>query len=303
MPQVKTTVKNVKPIETAKIDTIKKIATAGSPGPLRSLEPLGINLHTSHAVRLVQGRRKSEGVQGIVGLIHFGQLVQFICDSAKADNPYADWWLIQITEKISDVKSELVSHRATIEKRMQSREDIDVSVGRSSAPVRFPLMYREASPYVFAASELVTQFDWLVCATELCKRVALLPPKDAYGLIDACSHRIRSVFTFASQWRNESITRDDVRQGTQPAQRAKQRMGDLPQDVLAGSWRDEWAPVIGTKRRAGSVLPPTSQASSSIFASDKVATTVAGMEVLRERQSAALGAAAVTTASTKSIQP
>ena len=126
-------------------------------------------------------------------------------------------------------------------------------------------------------SELVAQFDWLVRAAEQCKRVALMPPKDAFRLIDACSHRIRSVFTFAALWRNESITREDVRQDTQPAQRAKQRMGDLPQDVLAGSWRDTYAPVIGTKRRTpaptptSDVLPQPRAPSAGFFASTPVA--------------------------------
>lgn len=277
MQTVNVILRKSKGIDPTNVEAAKLSAATGSPGPLRSIDPSGINLHTSQAVRLVQGRRKSEGVQGIVGLIHFGQLVQFICDAAKADNPYADWCLIQISEKIADVKAELASHRTTLEQLMRSREDIDVSVGRSSDPVRFPLMYREASPYVFAGSELVAQFDWLVRAAEQCKRVALMPPKDAYRLIDACSHRIRSVFTFAALWRNESITREDVRQDTQPAQRAKQRMGDLPQDVLAGSWRDTYAPVIGTKRRTpaptptSDVLPQPRAPSAGFFASTPVA--------------------------------
>lgn len=249
MQQAKVVVRKSKSIDPAEVESAKASAETGSPGPLRSADPSRVWVHTSQALRLVKGRRHSEEAHGIIGLIHFGQRVQFLCDAVKANDPYADWWLIQVSEKIADVKSELASHREQVEQLMRSREDIDVSVGRSSTPVGVPLVYRDASPYVFAGADLITQFDWLVRAVEQCKRTAMILPTDAYRLIDACSHRIRGVFTFAAKWRNQSITREDVRQETQVAQRAKQVMPGLPQDVLDGTRRDPFAPVIGTKRR------------------------------------------------------
>ena len=275
MQPAKIVVRKSKSIDPSAVEAAKTSAETGSPGPLRSIDPSRVWVHTSQALRLVKGRRHTEDAHGIIGLIHFGQRVQFLCDAVKADDPYADWWLIQISEKIADVKSELASHREQIEKLMLSRDGIDVSVGRSSTPISTPLLYRDASPYVFAGSELITEFDWLVRAAEQCKRTALMLLADAYRLIDACGHRIRSVFTFTAKWRNQSITREDVRQATQVAQRAKQAMPGLPQDVLDETRRDPFAPVVGTKRRtvplkSGSVLPPSNMP-VNFFASNKLA--------------------------------
>lgn len=271
----KIVVRKSKLIDPKEVEAARVSDKTGSPGPLRSVDPSRVWVHTSQALRLVKGRRHTEEAHGIIGLVHFGQRVQFICDAVKANDPYADWWLVQISEKIADIKSELASHREQVERMMQSRDGIDVSVGRSSTPISTPLLYRDASPYVFAGSELITEFDWLVRAVEQCKRTALMVPTDAYRLIDACGHRIRSVFTFAAKWRNQSITRDDVRQDTQVAQRAKQAMPGLPKDVLDGIRRDPFAPVVGTKRRtvllkSGSVLPQ-SNTPTSFFASERSA--------------------------------
>lgn len=71
-----------------------------SPGPLRSES--WITLQTRQAQRLVSGRRAENGTPGIVGLTRFASMLRPLWTAARADDPWADWWLLAETQRLSE---------------------------------------------------------------------------------------------------------------------------------------------------------------------------------------------------------
>jgi len=64
-------------------------------------------------------------------------------------------------------------------------------------------------------------------------------------LLDEGGRLVRRAFHAADGYRHLAVSREDVRQGTARGQRARETLGELPQEVLEGTLRAEHAPAIG----------------------------------------------------------
>ncbi len=84
-------------------------------GSLRS--DVKLTLHTHHAARIWMGRPKNDLKAGIIGLSGFCTVVNRMSRGAQQDDPYSDWWMILLEEKINDSKEAL----KTIEDRLDNR--------------------------------------------------------------------------------------------------------------------------------------------------------------------------------------
>ena len=67
-------------------------------GALRGEVWLTVQSH--HAQRLILGRAATLEKPAIVGLVGFADRLRVIWNAARADDPYADWWLIKIDEAL-----------------------------------------------------------------------------------------------------------------------------------------------------------------------------------------------------------
>jgi hypothetical protein len=81
---------------------------------------------------------------------------------------------------------------------------------------------------------------------------ALLTQRDGDRLLDDASAMIRRVFEATVDYRATGVTRDDVAAGNALAQQAAAtlaRLGKVPDDVMAGTRRAEYAPPLPRKDR------------------------------------------------------
>jgi len=78
-------------------------------GSLRSA--MSLTLHTHHASRIWHGRAPSEGKPGIVGLNGFVAIMTKLKRGAEQDDPYSDWWMLRIEDKLSTTKEQLQALR------------------------------------------------------------------------------------------------------------------------------------------------------------------------------------------------
>jgi integrating conjugative element protein (TIGR03761 family) len=74
-------------------------------GALRSA--MQLTLHTHHASRIWNGRAAAEGRPGIIGLSGFVSIMNKMKRGSEQDDPYSDWWMLRIEDKLSDVKARL----------------------------------------------------------------------------------------------------------------------------------------------------------------------------------------------------
>jgi integrating conjugative element protein (TIGR03761 family) len=258
-------------------DPISDYRTAAAhPSSLRSSSPDFIYLHTSTAKKLVHGRRptphtgntpptKKEASKeaGIIGLFRYADMIRIIRDAAVADDPYADWWLIQITERLEELQQEISQHQQNYDAKLSARAaHVRHHVGVSFEPVPVPITFH--NPYAWRAAYLVIDYDTLVRTGAKVKEAGLMIPSDTARINSLTESSMRALFQFVSLWKNLSLTRDDVRQNTQRAQQARAAMGEgLPQDVLDGTWRDQYAPAIKRARNRSEVKREAGESESA----------------------------------------
>ena len=85
-------------------------------GSLRSA--MSLTLHTHHASRIWHGRAPTEGRPGIIGLNGFIGAMNKMKRGAEQDDPYSDWWMLRIGDKIADTKTRLQTLRDQVDQAL-----------------------------------------------------------------------------------------------------------------------------------------------------------------------------------------
>jgi integrating conjugative element protein (TIGR03761 family) len=210
-------------------------------GALRS--DMRLTLHTHHAARIWHGRSASEGKNGILGLSGFVGVLNKMKRGAEQDDPYSDWWLIRVEEKLASSKAALTGLQEQLAQIM-SNLPVALSIGENLnvQPVSLPLFVN--AQHGFMAVYLLTQFDDLARRLLLAHHTALIGRRDMERWLNEGAHVLRSLFGLVQQYRFSGATRDDFAANNARAREARDLLGDLPQDVLEGTRRAEFAPVI-----------------------------------------------------------
>lgn len=240
-------------------------APAIVPGRLRNWVELTIQ--TRQAQRLVQGRRGSEGKPPIIGLYRYAAMTRAIWSGASKDDPYADWWLLQLEHALTESKDEVEHMRQRIEQDLARVSAMKVSLAQSLEPVRIELTF--SNPYGYMGAWLLAEMDEIVLAALTARHVGLLTRDQSERMLNDAGRLVRRAFARAQGYRFVAVTRKDVTEGNRRAERAKENMGELPQDVLDGKLRAEHAPTIESVRQ------PTG--------ADQVAASNEGQDKLEDR--------------------
>ena len=214
------------------------------PGVLRGGATL--TLQTRQAQRLVKGRATSAEKSAIVGLIGFANRVRTLWHGARADDPYADWWLLQVHDALDQAERALVSLEQSVTSRFEALGAIDVALPASIKPARIVLNF--SNPYAFRAAGLIGRFDALACKVLGARHVGLLGRDEAEKTLHQGGRRVRRALQSPLGYRLIGVTRDDVGQGTTKAMQARDAMGEIPDEVLSGTRRAPHAPTVASVR-------------------------------------------------------
>ena len=210
-------------------------------GSLRSA--MSLTLHTHHASRIWHGRAPSEGKPGIVGLNGFVAIMTKLKRGAEQDDPYSDWWMLRIEDKLSTTKEQLQALREQVD---QALADVPaaLSLGENLnvQPVKLPLFV--ASQLGFMAVYLLADYDDLARRLILAHHTALIDRSTLERWLSEGAHALRSLFSLAQQYRYSGTKRDDFAANNAAARAALEKYGELPQDVLEGTRRSRFAPPL-----------------------------------------------------------
>ncbi len=213
-------------------------------GSLRSA--MSLTLHTHHASRIWHGRTASEGKPGIIGLNGFVSIMTRLKRGSEQDDPYSDFWMLRIEEKIGLTKEQLQGLREQVE---QALADVPpaLSLGDNLnvQPVKLPLFV--SSQLGFMAVYLLADYDELARRLILAHHTALIDRTTLEHWLDGGAHALRSLFSLAQQYRYSGATRDDFAANNAVARAAREKFGELPQDVLEGTRRSRFAPPIARR--------------------------------------------------------
>ena len=213
-------------------------------GSLRS--DVKLTLHTHHAARIWMGRPKSDLKPGIIGLSGFCSVVNRMSRGAQQDDPYSDWWMILLEDKITESKQGLKDIEARLDTAMATLPPaISISENLSIQPVSLPLYI--SNPIGFQAVYLLTGYDEIVRRILLAQHVGLVGRRDMEAWIDEGAAVLRSLFGLAQLYKYSGAERDDFAANNAKAEAARklyERYGELPQDILQGLRRSTFAPPI-----------------------------------------------------------
>lgn len=255
-------------------------------GALRS--SIKLTLHTYHALRLWHGRKAAENIVPIIGLNSYLLLTNQMIRGAAQDDPYSDFWMLRIERKIDDVKSRLAALKEQIDGVFEAVSH-GLSLGENLNLEPASLAVFASSPLGFLGIYLLADYDDIARKILLARHVALIDnPLAIRWLDEESAHHLRSLFTLVQRYRYAGITRDDYVANNAPARVAKEKYGELPQEIVEATLRSRYAPSIARYEKNRT---PVTQTES--FASEADPTIKAG-EVLSDLSATVLTQSLVT---------
>ena len=220
-------------------------------GALRSV--MSLTLHTHHASRIWHGRMAGDDRPAIIGLSAFLAVMSRMKRGAEQDDPYADWWMLRIEDKLAETRKLLQTLREQVD-HVLARVPAAFTMGENLnvQPVTLPLF--ASAQLGFSAIYLLADFDELARKLLLAHHTALIDRSTLERWLNDGAHALRSLFTLAQKFRPSGATRADLAAGSPAGQAALERFGALPQEVIDGTWRSGFAPPL---RRQATTAAPT----------------------------------------------
>lgn len=171
-----------------------------------------MTIHTKEAYRMFMGRMREPGKEAapIVGGKRVAAALRGLWLLTGNDNPYADWALLRHEQTIKQIQRAL--DRATKEATDQladlRRKGLSYSVLQSSEPKVLNLGYR--SPYGYAVSQLIVEFDYFVRLQKTLARKYLRTDDQVRARIAEITRHIRRVFYETTRF-DRWLVREEVR--------------------------------------------------------------------------------------------
>lgn len=235
-------------------------------GSLRSA--MSLTLHTHHASRIWHGRAAAEGRPGIVGLNGYIAQMNKMRRGSEQDDPYSDFWMLRIEDKLDQTKTTLQSLREQVDQALASVPPaLTLGDNLNVQPVKLPLFVN--AQLGFAAVYLLADYDDIARKLILAHHTALIDRSTLERWLNEGAHALRSLFSLAQQYRYSGCTRDDFAAKNAAARAALEKFGELPQDVLEGTRRSKFAPPIarrGLQQRSdgpAAADPPSDEATTT----------------------------------------
>jgi integrating conjugative element protein (TIGR03761 family) len=219
------------PYTSSSDDAVNSLAkNDGAPGVLRG--EVWLTVQSRHAQRLILGRAASLDKPAIIGLVGFADRLRVIWNAARADDPYADWWLIKIDEALERARQRIKKERAALDECIEQQSALQIKVATAEKPYRVQLQF--ANPYAYWGAHLIAEFDTTARTVLTAKHVGLISSVLAEQSLRGCGGAIRSLFAVPQGYRMLRIDRGAVKAGGETAKQAADLMGELPQAVLLG---------------------------------------------------------------------
>ena len=185
--------------------------SAAEVGRLIDEEPDTMTLHTREGFRLFTGRQlTAEGrAIHIAGGQRFAAVLKSIWYLSGNDNPYADWLLITMHDRLSKLRWEIeciIAEKQQLIDVLKTR-GLSFSVMRSRSPKTVELGFR--SPYGYATASLIVVFDYYVRMVKTLVRKDRLSDHEGWLAIRKAERDIRALFLDPIRW-ERFLLRDEM---------------------------------------------------------------------------------------------
>jgi len=199
-----------------------------------------LSVQTQQAQSLIHGRKAILGKPAIIGLVGFADRLRIIWLAARRDDPYADWWLIQVHEAIESASASIRREQAKLDNRLEQMRGMEVTVAASRRPYRIQLQF--ANPYAYRGAQVLSEYDRLICTALTVRHIGLLDGATYRQIQESCARKLRALFLIPQGYRLLKIDRESVHLNKGRSSEARQVMGAVPEDILSGERLAPFAP-------------------------------------------------------------
>ncbi|AAP95847.1 conjugal transfer protein [[Haemophilus] ducreyi] len=231
-------------------------------GPLRS--DIHFTLHTQYATRLWNGRdlvKNDKGeivISSIMSMPSCLALLSQINRDAEQDDPYADDYLLKFEQKVLGYRQEMqkMTEQMVLLYNDRIPENFQIERCANIAPIQYPIFVNTQLGYQLLY--LLADFDSLARTVMTASHIALLTKADAADWLDAGAKLLRKCFGVIENYKHAGITRKDAAENNARYQAAIKRMKyTLPAEILSGTVRANYAPIIRTASREAEMSQET----------------------------------------------
>lgn len=185
--------------------------SAAEVGRLIDEEPDTMTLHTREGFRLFTGRQLTPEGRAIhiAGGQRFAAVLKSIWFLSGNDNPYADWLLIAMHDRLSKLRWEIECITAEKQQSIEvlKTRGLSFSVLRSKNPKTVELGFR--SPYGYATASLIVVFDYYVRMVKTLVRKDRLSDAEGWNAVHKAEGDIRALFLEPIRW-ERFLIRDEM---------------------------------------------------------------------------------------------
>ena len=196
---------------------------------------LTLELHTNHAFSHLLGRMRNEKNPNTVpGLFSFANTLKPVLSACYQDDPWADWYLIRVEERLktADDKIELV--RNTYQQRIYelSHQGITFTRFTSKKPESAEIDFQ--SSYPLRAAILLTHFDNLMRDILPLRTAGIINDEEWRDTVYSTSQLIRRLFSTAISFKYRGVSREQLLKApqSQPVLDALSVAGKVPNEIV-----------------------------------------------------------------------
>ncbi|MCX8588536.1 MULTISPECIES: PFL_4669 family integrating conjugative element protein [unclassified Gilliamella] len=206
---------------------------------------VALQVHTSQSVRLWHGRKPDyeKNLPGIFGLQNFLFITNLINKGSKRGDPYSDWYMLRVEEKLEQTKTVLNELNSQIDEIISTLPKALIFTETISAePAQFSFSARSHMGY--QAVYILAQYDEIARKIVQAVQFGLIDLITRNHLFEIGDHALRSLFTLVQRYRYSGITRIDLIQNNAAAIAAIAKFGEVPPDIISGQWRSRFSPPL-----------------------------------------------------------
>jgi len=230
---------------------MKKKSTSLKVGSLGYDQAPTVELHTTTAIIVWNGRAASEDKQFIISFPSFLKRLHNMEDAITQDDPFADKTYYQIQKLIEEAKEVLASKKIELDDLLNSghsRINFPETVIKKPAEVKIKSLSRLG----WQAIELLLEVDDLAKLIFTAQHRGMINKKQKNTQLRLILSTIRTVLNQILQWRYTGITRDDYAANNGVAQEAKLKIktgyDTIEPEFLDAKLRSDFAPDLPPKR-------------------------------------------------------
>jgi integrating conjugative element protein (TIGR03761 family) len=208
-----------------------------------------MQIHTLQAARLFIGKAVEPGVKGygMAGGKKVGASLRQIWHLSANDNPYADFALIQATERMRELRQLMETDNKVMLERLNSLQTRGLKFSVLTNPKPYDVNLGFKSPYGYSVIILINEFDYFVRLVKSLVSKDLISDDDGRQKIYDMTRKCRSIFeevVYFQRYLTRDVMLELCRGDFLPgaSEDAKKRVqaangifGELPREVFNGT--------------------------------------------------------------------